>query len=140
MNTFIERAHRSISRSDSENITRVLKHIRSTSNAIFQLYQLTLQTFTLVSLSLFLFLSNFPAFFSPLLPQISHRQRVDKLDLRKKKKKRVACYNKSDLRTSKSAARLGSSCEIDANWLIRLYLRRVNKRSVFSLPLYPSHV
>lgn len=57
MNTFIERAHRSISRSGSENITRVLKHIRSTSNAIFQLYQLTLQTFTLLSLSFSLYLS-----------------------------------------------------------------------------------
>lgn len=74
MNTFIERAHRSISRSDSENITRVLKHIRSTSNAIFQLYQLTLQTFTLVSLSLFLFLSNSPVFFFRLY---FHRFRID---------------------------------------------------------------
>lgn len=85
MNIFIERAHRSISRSDSENITRVLKHIRSTSNAIFQLYQLTLQTFTLLSLSLSLELSRI--FFSSPLLQISHRQRVDKLNLQKKKEK-----------------------------------------------------
>lgn len=58
---------------DSENITRVLKHARSSSNAIFQLHKLTVQTFTcsgsIQSSALFflpLYYSVF-SFFYPLL-------------------------------------------------------------------------